>query len=644
MRLALPLSLLLFAASAQAQDLRIVDPLLSVDGRRAATVGAPLAQRPFQMLTIQAPGVGTFSVSAEPFAGARPAGQFDGDGLYFAGGGRTVRLRSAGPILGDGQRLAFVRFEPADARTARGPVRLAVAGGSLARTAEPMPVRADRARGPRTVQRAPVEARPSPETIRLRTETARLRAELDRLIAQRQQLTQERARLAASLQARDAGAARASAERERRLGREAQNATDLAYRLTQQRDALAAERDRLLAERNALIAQRTAAEAARESDAAALRELQARLARVDARQGPSPSTSELRTLRAQTDILRAQLVERDQAIEALRAERDNRTGQAAGVSASLAEVQAELADTRRALAVARAERDAALQGRSESDAARLALEAELASANAARAAAAGERDRLRTRLAERDGTASVPADIAELRARLAAESDALAAARAALDREQQLLRAERAALSAIPRGSESDARLALSEERQEMLAGLAAREADLDRRQALVEEQEAMQGDRGRLAQELAAARAEIESLRAELAGARAQGAAPARPAVPSTSDEPRSGGAVAYLPGFDFARLANPDQVRRRLDEIRYPRWASTGRIEGDVLVLFQTDRDGTVIRTAVPTPLGGGLDALAEDLVRQMRFAPPSVGGQPTGLRSQVTVRFEL
>ena len=60
-------------------------------------------------------------------------------------------------------------------------------------------------------------------------------------------------------------------------------------------------------------------------------------------------------------------------------------------------------------------------------------------------------------------------------------------------------------------------------------------------------------------------------------------------------------------------------------------------------MLVLFETDTTGRVVRSAVPAPLGGGLDALAEDLVRSMRFEPPRVDGEPAPLRSQVLVRFE-
>ena len=104
----------------------------------------------------------------------------------------------------------------------------------------------------------------------------------------------------------------------------------------------------------------------------------------------------------------------------------------------------------------------------------------------------------------------------------------------------------------------------------------------------------------------------------------------------------PPQDGAVVTLPDFDFGRLQNPDVVQRRLSEAEYPHWATVGRVEGDVLVLFQADATGRVTRTAVPSPLGGGLDALAEDLVREMRFVPPVVNGQPAGLRSQVLVRF--
>ena len=139
----------------------------------------------------------------------------------------------------------------------------------------------------------------------------------------------------------------------------------------------------------------------------------------------------------------------------------------------------------------------------------------------------------------------------------------------------------------------------------------------------------------------------EVARLRAEVSDRRQRPTAPQPPTPPSQPaplvGRPASGASIE-LSGFDFGRLANPDQVRQRLDATEYPPLAARSGLAGDVLVLFQTDPEGHVIRTAVARPLGGGLDALAEDLVRSMRFVPPIVEGRPTGLRSQVVVRFSL
>ena len=140
---------------------------------------------------------------------------------------------------------------------------------------------------------------------------------------------------------------------------------------------------------------------------------------------------------------------------------------------------------------------------------------------------------------------------------------------------------------------------------------------------------------------------AEVASLHAEISQLRQRPTPPQTPTPPSQPappvGSPASGASIEFS-GFDFARLANPDQVRQRLDTTEYPPLALRSGLAGDVLVLFQTDPEGRVIRTAVVRPLGGGLDALAEDLVRTMQFIPPTVEGQPTGLRSQVVVRFAL
>ena len=347
------LLLLLLATSASAQTFRLADPSLTLDGRRVGVVGAPLSQERFGVLTVAVPSLGSYQISVRPFEGARAAGQFEGDGLFFAVDGRSVRLQSSGPILGGSSpATAFVRFDalPPGLFT-RGLVRVSVSGEA------------------RAVD-APDDV--SPEAPFPETEV--------------RQATEDRAAVVAQLEPARPPEAR--------------------------------------------------------SDGA---------------------------LRAETDRLRRQLAD------------------------------------------AQAERDAL---------------------------------RLQLNVMEH-------------------ERDAL---RASVDR-----------LTA-----------GLTDERSEARSDLLPNGTD----------------------------------------------------AVDPTPEARMPRG--VSLPGFNPNRLRNAETVRQRLDETTLPASATDARIEGDVLVLFETDRDGRVIRTAVPAPIGGGLDGLAEALVREMVFVPPRVSGRPTGLRSQVTVRF--
>lgn len=129
----------------------------------------------------------------------------------------------------------------------------------------------------------------------------------------------------------------------------------------------------------------------------------------------------------------------------------------------------------------------------------------------------------------------------------------------------------------------------------------------------------------------------EVERLRAIL---ETLGAPPALP--PTETPAPGLTARVS-LPAFDLTRLVNGSEIQARLEATVYPDWALESRLGGDLLVLFQTDESGAVVRTAVPRPLGGGLDAMAEEIVRSMRFVPVRVNGRSTGLRSQVVVRFQ-
>ncbi|WP_412067466.1 TonB family protein [Rubrivirga sp. IMCC43871] len=576
------LAVLFTVADAQAQALRVVSPTLSVDGDRVATVGGPLAQNPFGVLTIAVPGDGTYLVSDRPFAGARRGGQFDGRGLYLAANGRSVRLVSREPILdARGPVTAYVRHDRS--RVAPGPARLAVADGIDGRgqrSAERSPQIRTPLAGPR-----PSAERAAPRGVEADPEAARLRVELDRLVADRQRMARERDRLRAD---RDA------ALRERRRA-EARSQTGTSERLSMlvaERDLLGAEVERLRSERRQLAAALDRANTERDRLAAEFASLRERAEATEARAASSRRAREdSDRLRAEVDRLRRALVAADGARGALAVEQSDRTGRLAALEAQLAQATA---DRNRAITSrdqAYADRDAAYAQRDDALLARDANSATVAS--------------LRSQLARAD-TPAVPTSSSDLDAH-----------RAALARDRALLAADRAALAAERRALETAGSLGT--------AATADRTALLDRLAAANAEREALAHERDRLATELATLRA-----------ARAVGPATAAAAPPT--------GGVAFLPGFDFARLANPDVVRRRLDEAEYPRWASIGRIEGDVLVLFQTDPTGRVIRTAVPTPIGGGLDGLAEEVVREMRFVPPVVDGQPTGLRSQVVVRFEI
>ncbi len=559
---------LLVAAPAGAQTFRLIDPALTVDNRRVGVAGAPLVQEPFGVLALSVPGAGVFRVSAAPFDGAAAAGEFDGDGLFFAIDGTSVRLRSAGPIL-DGQASvpAFVRFDALPGATPRTPAtglaRASVSDtpGGTPRSSADIAGRATPPRGPASV------ARPAPDA---RAEADALRQTLGRVTAERAALEAERDRLRAQRAAQPGGTAEALAQATAR----SESLTADAERLRAERDQIAAARDRAEDERTRLAGQ-----------------LDDARVRADAARG----TSAQAVAAGDLDRLRADIVARDQTLAALRIESDDR-------SIRLAETDAALGQVQRALVAMTAERDAALT---------------------ARDAALTERDAARRDRDARTQGASTPD--------LTAERAALATERADLDAARARLAADRAALAAAPAGDPSG----LLAERQRLLEQITATQSDRD---ALRLQIASLQSDRERLAGDVARLSSDLATERAISAALRV--GAPT-PAAAATS---RPSAPVASFPDFDFSRLANPDAVRRRVDEAEYPRWAAEGRITGDVLVLFATDASGRVVRTAVATPVGGGLDGLAESLVRDMQFVPPVVDGIPTGLRSQVLVRFAL
>lgn len=366
---------------------------------------------------------------------------------------------------------------------------------------------------------------------------------------------------------------------------------------------------------------------------------------------PSAEEARLREQMARLSADRSRLIaERDAYRAAAPPARDRASAER---EAALAERDRLLAERDR-LAL---ERDRQLAARVE-DARRLAaLRRDLDAARGGRLTGVeAEAEALRAQIASRDASLDV------LRAESADRASRLAAVQADLDATRLALGqalAERDRLAAERDAAIRERDLALADLESRLRTGRAdtgwqASGRGSDPLRQLTAERDALRAERDALALQLDALRAERDRLagaRTSVAPAPRFDAPPVAPsgrmpeveAPPVAEPLPARDGSLVYLPGFDFGRLRNADAIRRRLDTVAYPGWAAAGRLEGDVLVLFQTDATGRVIRTAVPTPLGGGLDALAEDLVREMRFVPPVVQGMPTGLRSQVVVRFE-
>lgn len=362
-------------------------------------------------------------------------------------------------------------------------------------------------------------------------------------------------------------------------------------RVTAERDALRAERDRALAERSALGTEME------------------RVRRDAERATERGRAAEATRHRQALDRIRAEVVSRDETIALLTEERDERGTQVARLTTELERVHGLLTQTR-------AERDAA--------------RADLATLRERAAPEAAESSRLRV---EMDRLGEALAQTRAERDRLAeltsVQAPELASGEAEIDRLQTELATVRQRLSdSIARQSETE----------EAMASLQAETAGLrEERDALRASGEAdtsLEAERDRLVQRIQALEAEVTRLRRE---ARAPEASAPVPPSPQLPPRPASGAVVSF-PDFDTDRLTNLGEITDRIARLDMGSQAQAG----EVLVLFQTDTEGRVIRTAVARRIGNGLDEVAESLVQSMRFSPPTVDGQPTGLRSQVRVRF--
>ena len=225
-------------------------------------------------------------------------------------------------------------------------------------------------------------------------------------------------------------------------------------------------------------------------------------------------------------------------------------------------------------------------------------------------------------------------------------------------RLQAEVRRLEAALADRPAGADADAlRAEIARLRSSRGANATAVDS-LRQALALAETESARAADRA--AADVAALRAEVDRLDAELrrvaeerdrlrtgtGGAWAPAGGPGvntHASGPGPLDQPFTEGRLAIsLPGFDHGRLRNADEVRAIMAGALLPVAALQGRSSGDVLVMFVTDTEGTVVRTEIAEPVTPEVDAVAEEIVRTMRITPPQVDGQNAVLRSQVRVRF--
>jgi TonB family protein len=99
---------------------------------------------------------------------------------------------------------------------------------------------------------------------------------------------------------------------------------------------------------------------------------------------------------------------------------------------------------------------------------------------------------------------------------------------------------------------------------------------------------------------------------------------------LPKPEDERRVGGDV------------KPGRLLSSVQPV-YPYAAKTAHIEGDVVIKTSVDETGKVVNAqAISGPLA--LRQAAINAVRQWKYAPANLNGQPTSTQIEVTIRFRL
>ncbi|MFP5245985.1 MAG: energy transducer TonB, partial [Thermoanaerobaculia bacterium] len=77
---------------------------------------------------------------------------------------------------------------------------------------------------------------------------------------------------------------------------------------------------------------------------------------------------------------------------------------------------------------------------------------------------------------------------------------------------------------------------------------------------------------------------------------------------------------------------------------EPQYTEVARKARVKGIVIIEAVIDRQGNVTEARVLKPLPMGLDTQALNAIRQWKFKPGTLNGQPVPVYYNLTVNFQL
>jgi TonB family protein len=111
----------------------------------------------------------------------------------------------------------------------------------------------------------------------------------------------------------------------------------------------------------------------------------------------------------------------------------------------------------------------------------------------------------------------------------------------------------------------------------------------------------------------------------------------PPAAATPTPSDKPRVPQRVRISQGVNAGLLIHKVTPT-------YPETAKWTHISGSVVMAALIDKQGNIANLALIKPAGAGLDEAAYEGVKQWKYKPYFLQGQPVEIYTQITVNFEL